>query len=184
MRLEAGQLFLYAAIASHYTAICYFDWCMRAPLARVYSGCWGERGIESVNGTAAGQKHDLKFWALPRKPRAWRTADEWCMLWWMSGGQREPTERSIVLRWPVKNSIIPRSHLWLTPLFPTCAASQRWKSNNIIVAGPTADSITAQCRNMSRCNFLAKVCKHFRCNVGLWFDDAWVNNSPFYLSTK
>lgn len=47
----------------------------------------------------------------------WWTADEWWMLWRMSGGQREPTERSIVLRWPVKNSIIPRSHLWLAPFF-------------------------------------------------------------------
>lgn len=48
---------------------------------------------------------------------AWWTADEWWMLWRMSGGQREPAERSIVLRWPVKNSIIPRSHLWLAPFF-------------------------------------------------------------------
>lgn len=56
---------------------------------------------------------------------AWWTADEWWMLWWMSGGQREPPERSIVLHWPVKNSIIPRSHLWHS-FFPTGAASQYW----------------------------------------------------------
>lgn len=57
----------------------------------------------------------------------WWTADEWWMLWRMSGGQREPAEGSIVLRWPVKNSIIPPSHLRLAPLFffyITGAASQ------------------------------------------------------------
>lgn len=47
----------------------------------------------------------------------WWTADECWMLWQMSGGEREPTERSIVLLWPVKNSIIPLSHLQLAPVF-------------------------------------------------------------------
>lgn len=70
---------------------------------------------------------------------AWWTADEWWMLWRMSRGQREPTERSIVLRWPVKKSIIPRSHLWLTPFFPTGAGRPILSNNNIIVANWTRE---------------------------------------------
>lgn len=50
--------------------------------------------------------------------------------WWVVDAvaderkMEKPTERSIVLRWPVKNSIIPRLHLWLSPFFPSDAASQ------------------------------------------------------------
>lgn len=98
------------------------------------------------------------------------TADERWMLRRMSAGQREPTERSIVLHWPVKNSIIPRSLLWLTSFFflqlvlPASAEQQQYHCCQLDYS---CDSITALCRNTSHCHFLlsAKVCKHFGFNI-------------------
>lgn len=66
--------------------------------------------------------------ALLRKPGL---MDCWwvCMLWQMSRGQRGPAERSIVLRWPVKNSIIPPSHRRRAPFLPLRqATAEQWKN--------------------------------------------------------
>lgn len=116
MCLEAGQLF--STLPSH---------LFRRPFA-ILIDAWERRQPEftlNVEGKRneigeTGQKLDksvIHNSELFPETLAWWTADDWWMLWRMSGGQREPAERSIVLRWPVKNSIIPRSHLWLSPFF-------------------------------------------------------------------
>lgn len=65
---------------------------------------------------------------------AWWTADDWRILWRMRGGQREPTERSIVLRWPV-NSIISSITSLTRSLFPSGAASRYWTVTILLPTG-------------------------------------------------
>lgn len=83
----------------------------------------------------------------PRKPGLMDCWWVW-MLWRMSGGQREPAERSIVLCWPVKNSIMPPSHLWLTPslhLRQATLSSEKYRDK----LAESPDSITGLYRNTS-----------------------------------
>lgn len=116
MYLDAGQSF--RAPPSHLFrrpfAILIDAWEHRQP--RFMLVVDGKRNwiCETGQQTDKSMIHDLQLFL---ETPDWWTDDERWMLWWMSGGQREPTERSIVLRWPVKNSIIPRSHLWLAPFF-------------------------------------------------------------------
>lgn len=70
----------------------------------------------------------------PGKTPAWWTADERWVLWRMRGKHREPTEGSIVCRWPVRNSIIPPSHPRLPLALSTTAAGRGSSTNNIISA--------------------------------------------------
>lgn len=103
-----------------------------------------ERGAESPKQDSSRTIHN----SAPRKPGLMDCWWVW-MLWWMSGGQREPAERSIVLRWPVKNSIIPPSHLWLTPFLPLRQAtlsSEKYHRNKL---AESPDSITGLYRNTS-----------------------------------
>ncbi len=116
MCLEAGQLF--CTPQSHLFrrpfAILIDAWDYRRPEFAL--NVEGKRNGISETGRQL-DKSMIHNSQLFLETLGWWTADEWWMLWRMSGGQREPTERSIVLHWPVKNSIIPRSHLWLTPFF-------------------------------------------------------------------
>lgn len=89
-----------------------------------------ERRTETVRHCSSPMTRLLTT-LLPESP-AWWTADKCGCCWRMSGGQREPAERSIVLRWPVKNSIIPPSHLWVTPFLPLHQANvAQWKISSL-----------------------------------------------------
>lgn len=116
MYLEAGQLF--CTPPSH---------LFRRPFA-ILIDAWEHRWPEFTlvvegkrNGICeTGQQMDKVWFTIPSS--SWKPWADGLLMsggccWRMSGGQREPTERSIVLHWPVKNSIIPRSHLWLAPSF-------------------------------------------------------------------
>ena len=104
----------------------------------------GKKLSKQDSSRTAGAIHN----SAPRKPGLMDCWWVW-MLWRMSGGQREPAERSIVLHWPVKNSIIPPSHLWLTPILPLRQATLSGEKyhRGKLAEGP--DSITGRYRNTS-----------------------------------
>lgn len=141
---------LCAAISLMWTTACslLFDAqeCHRSEFTR---GCRQESGMKSMETARQMDKSMIHDSQLFLETLGWWTADEWWMLWRTSGGERGPTARSIVLRWPVKNSIIPRSHLCLSlPVFffslPWTGAASQYNSNNIIVAKWTRALIQSQ----------------------------------------
>lgn len=100
------------------------------------------------------------------------------MLWRMSGGQREPAERSTLLRWPVKNSIIPPSHLWLTPFFFNWCSRSMLSSKNIITA--TWTRVLIQSQPFTEIHHFNK---SLHSSYKLQFDGISVNSFLFDLKT-
>lgn len=113
--------------------------------------------------------------SFPRKPGLMDCWWVW-MLWQMSGGQREPAERSIVLRWPVKNSIIPPSHLWVAPFLPLRQATSHSEKYHRYKLAQSPDSITGLYRNTSHSHLWLSA-KVLRRRFGSQFGGISVNTS-------
>lgn len=138
--------------------------------------CFPVKRKEDGNGERVQRLNDAAVRSsAPRKPGLMDCWWVW-MLWRMSGGQREPAERSIVLRWPVKNSIIPPSHLWVTPSLPLRQATLRSEKYHRYKLAQSPDSITGLYRNTSHSHLWLSA-KVLRRRFGSQFGGISVNTS-------